>query len=292
MTYSIVARDPAAGHIGAAVQSAWYGSATCLLVEPDCGAAVSQAMGERDFADQVMDMVRGGSAPSEAVGAVMTGTATSAVSQVAMLDTRSTPAAFTGTDCIPEAGHCVGVDCSAQANMMATAGIPDAMVAAFEASHGDLTTRLLDALDAAQALGGDFRGMQSAGLTVCHTDMGVPIRNRMIVDVRIDDHREPLVELRRLVTVHTTYKTMNAPFARLLAGDIDGAVDAARRLYDAAPADPNVEMRLGIVLLAAGDQEGTAILSALEGKNPHWRTYARRSLQRHGIDPEPLFDDA
>lgn len=287
MTYSIVARDLVAGHIGAAVQSAWFGTATgVLLVEPGVGAAVSQAMGERAFAHEGIELLAGGATPSEAVATVMDAAASRTLSQVAVIDLGSTPAAFTGTDCIQHAGHVVGTHCAAQANMMQNPGVPDAMVAAFEMSNGDLAHRLLDALDAAQALGGDFRGMQSGGVIVRTGDPDLPAWSSTVIDVRVDDHTEPLQELRRLAGLASM--SMNEPFVRLAAGDIEGAVHAARQLSATSPTDANVQMRLGVALAAAGDPEGTAILDRLAALNDHWLTYARRSLERYGVDPDVL----
>ena len=222
MTYSIVARDDAAGQVGAAVQSAWYLSAGVILVEAGVGAIVSQAMSERAFAHQGLDMIRAGSTPSDAIAALMAGDTMPAIRQLGAIDVSSPPAAFTGTSCVPHAGTSARVDCVAQANMMEHSGVPQAMVAAFEAS-GDLAARLLAALDAAQALGGDFRGMQSAGLVVRAGEQDTPVWSAAVVDVRVDDHPEPLRELRRLVELTRVYQEFNMTLARLAAGDHDGA---------------------------------------------------------------------
>ena len=292
MTYSIVARDPIAGEFGAAVQSAWYGTAIgVLLVVPGVGAGVSQAMGERAFTHQVIELLSAGSTPANAVAAVMDRADSRALSQIAVIDRDSTPAAYTGRDCIAHAGHRVGVDCAAQVNMMANPGVPDAMVAAFEESQGDLGACLLAALDAAQASGGDFRGMQSAGLIVRSAEPDVPEWQSTVIDARVDDHHEPLRELRRLIDLDRMYRSVNEPFKRLAAGDADGAVAAARQLHDLAPSDLNVQMRLGVALLAAGDPQGRHILSRLAATNAQWITYARRSLERYGADPTPLLDE-
>lgn len=292
MTYSIVGRDVAAGQVGAAVQSAWWSSATAvMLVEAGVGAVVTQAMSERAFAYLGLQSLAAGSTASDAIAALIEGDTMPAIRQLGIIDFESAPTAFTGSDCVPSAGHHVGVDCVAQANMMEHSGVPQAMVAAFEVSDGDLTRRLLTALDAAQGLGGDFRGMQSAGLVVRSGERDTPEWSTALVDVRVDDHPEPLRELRRLMELATSYRFINVPFVRLVAGDPHGALEAARRLLNAAPADPNVQMRLGIVLLAAGEPEGRTILSGLVAKNEKWAIYMRRSLQYFGIDPAPLLAD-
>ena len=279
------------GELGAAVQSAWYGTAAgVLLVERGVGAAVSQAMGERAFAHHGLELLAGGSTPASAVAAVMDRAQSRTLSQIALIDIDSPAAAHTGGDCIPHAGHHIGVDCAAQANMMTNPGVPDAMVAAFESTTGDLADRLLAALDAAQRLGGDFRGMQSAGLIVRTADRSAPEWNGTVIDVRVDDHAEPLRELRRLVGLNRVQHSMNEPLRRLAAGDPEAAVSVARHLHDQAPGDTNVRMRLGLALLAAGDAEGKEILTRLAAVDERWLTYAQRSLERHGVDPVPLLE--
>ena len=291
MTYSIVARDRATGQFGAAVQSAWYGTATgVLLVERGVGAAVSQALGERAFAHHVLELVAAGAASSKAVSEVMDAAGCRSLSQIGAIDIDSAPAAFTGTDCIPHANHCIGIDCAAQANMMANAGVPEAMVAAYERSSGALAMRLLEALDAAQSLGGDFRGMQSAGLIVRVADRDTPEWSSTVIDARVDDHPEPLRELRRLVELNRMQHSINEPFRRLAAGDLDGALTVAQQLHGTAPDDLNVLMRLGVALLAVGDPQGTQILARLAEAHEQWITYAQRSLERYGVDPALLLD--
>ena len=291
MTSSIVARDPAAGQIGAAVQSAWFGTATgVLLVEPGVGAAVSQAMGERAFAHRALELRAEGRSSADALSAVMSDEPNRARSQVALIDLDDLPVVYTGADCIPHADDFVGLDCSAQSNMMQNPGVPEAMVSAFEASNRDLVSRLLDALDAAQELGGDFRGVQSAGLVVRTASRDTPVWNSTVMDLRVDDHPDPLHELRRLAELNRLYRWMNQVFVRLAAGDVDGAVTVARRAWDSLPTDPNVQMRYAVALLAGGDQQGAAILSRLASANEHWITYARRTLQRYGIDSDPLLE--
>jgi uncharacterized Ntn-hydrolase superfamily protein len=260
-----------------------------IVVEAGVGALVSQAMGERAFAYQGLEMMRTGSTPSDAIAGLVAHDTMPEVRQFGAIDATSPPAAFTGTKCVPHAEHQAAMNCAAQANMMTNPGVPQAMVAAFEASDGDLATRLLAALDAAQALGGDFRGMQSAGLVVRAGERATPVWSASVVDARVDDHAEPLRELRRLVELADVYRQFNATLTLLAAGDHQGAVDAARELCRAIPTDLNAQMRLGLVLLAAGDAEGRTILGDLAARNERWLVYARRSLERHGLDPTPIL---
>jgi uncharacterized Ntn-hydrolase superfamily protein len=292
VTYSIVGRDRAHGQVGAAVQSAWFGSAgAVILVEAGIGAIVTQAMGERKLAHQGLTMLATGLPPADVVAAVTAGAAMPSACQIGAIALSSTPAALTGVDCVPEAGHHAGADCVAQGNMMHDARVPEAMVAAFEAPSVDLAGRLLAALDAAQDLGGDFRGMQSAGLVVRPADPSTPPWDASVVDVRIDDHAQPLRELRRIVELATAYRSMHMPLVALAAGDREGALHAAQRLFEAAPTDPNVRMRLGLAMIAAGEAEGRRIMAGLAARDEKWMVYARQSLLRFGIEPEPFVVD-
>ncbi|MBA2310953.1 MAG: DUF1028 domain-containing protein [Pseudonocardiales bacterium] len=291
MTYSILGRDRATGDVGAAVQSAWYSAgAGVLWVEAGIGAVATQAIGERAFGHLGLQMMTAGSAPTQVVASLVAGDVTPGVRQIGVIDLSTTPAAFTGSDCVPNAEHQPGADCVAQANMMTSPGVPEAMVAAFEAGAGDLTDRLLAALDAAQALGGDFRGMQSAGLVVRTGERGAPAWTTALVNVRVDDHREPLAELRRLAGLSRAYRNSNLSLERLASGDHSGAVEAARDLCSHVAGDLNARMRLGLTLAAGGDPEGAEILGAMAEQSGRWLAYARSLCLRYGIDPQPILD--
>ncbi len=291
MTYSILGRDSASGQVGGAVQSAWFSSGPGVIwTEAGVGAVATQAIGDPAFGHLGLQMLLASSPPNQVAAALVAGDDTPDVRQLGVIDLASPPAAFTGTDCVPNAGHQPGVDCVAQANMMANPGIPEAMVAAFETTAGDLTDRLLAALDAAQALGGDFRGAQSAGLIVRTGERGLPAWKTVVVDVRVDDHPEPLTELRRLAELSRAYGGCNVPLHRLAAGDHVGAVEAARELCARLPDDGNTRVRLGLTLAAGGDPEGHDILNALADQSDKWLAYVRALCSRYQIDPKPILE--
>jgi uncharacterized Ntn-hydrolase superfamily protein len=290
MTYSILGRDPATADVGGAVQSAWFSSGTVLWADAGVGAVVSQAIGERAFGPVGLQMITAGSTPAQVVAAVVAGDATPGVRQIGVIDLASTPAAFTGADCVPNAGHQVGLDCVAQANMMAHPGVPQAMVAAFETTAGDLADRLMASLDAAQALGGDFRGTQSAGLVVRGGPAGTPAWKTAVVNVRVDDHPDPLGELRRLAELSRIYRRCNVPLERLAGGDHAGAVEAARELSSRLPDDPNVRVRLGLALATGGDPDGAKILAAMAKQSDRWLAYTRALCLRYQIDADLILN--
>ncbi|MCP4654108.1 MAG: DUF1028 domain-containing protein, partial [bacterium] len=202
-TYSIVARDPATGELGVAVQSHWFSVGTVVTwAEAGVGAVATQSFSEISYGPLGLELMKAGKTASEALAALTSVDPHANVRQVAMVDDDGNVAAHTGSACIAEAGHHLGDQYSTQANLMEKNTVWDAMAKAYETSPGDLTDRLMAALEAAQAEGGDIRGMQSAAiLVVPGTSAGAPWRER-IVDLRVEDHPRPLEELKRLIRVH------------------------------------------------------------------------------------------
>ncbi|MEK6410243.1 MAG: DUF1028 domain-containing protein [Acidobacteriota bacterium] len=210
-TYSIVARDPATGELGVAVQSHWFSVGSIVTwAEAGIGAVATQSFVDPSYGKLGLDLMRAGKSAPDALKALLAGDDGRDVRQVAMIDAQGRVAAHTGSKDIPAAGHIVGKDYSVQANLMLNDKIWPAMSRAFEVAKGDLAERMLAALDAAQEAGGDIRGRQSAALiVVTGKPTGKPWADR-VFDLRVDDSAEPLKELRRLVTLQRAYNHMNA----------------------------------------------------------------------------------
>ena len=240
-TFSIVARDPATGELGVAVQSHWFSVGPIVpWIEAGVGAVATQSFVDPSYGKLGLDLMRAGKSAPDALKALIAGDPASDVRQVAMIDTQGRVAAHTGVKDIQAAGHKVGVNYSVQANLMLNETIWPAMSRAFEAAKGDLADRMLAALDAAQAAGGDIRGRQSAALiVVTGKPTGKPWIDRTF-DLRVDDNQEPLKELRRLVVLQRAYNHMNAGDLAVERKDNPGAL----REYSAAAAlaPGNVEM--------------------------------------------------
>lgn len=240
-TFSIVARDPQTGEMGVAVQSHWFSVGPLVpWAEAGVGAVATQSFVDPAYGPLGLELMRAGKSAPEALTALLAADPQADVRQVAMIDAKGRVAAHTGAHCIAEAGHHTGQHYSTQANLMLKNTVWDAMAKAFETTKGDLTDRLLAALDAAQAEGGDIRGQQSAAiLVVAGTSTGRPWVDRL-VDLRVEDHPEPLKELRRLVVLRRAYDRMDRGDGSMATGDIAGAV----REYGAAEAmaPDNVEM--------------------------------------------------
>jgi uncharacterized Ntn-hydrolase superfamily protein len=202
-TYSIVARDPATGELGVAVQSHWFSVGPIVpWARPGVGAVATQSIAEPAYGPRALDRLAGGESAGVALAALLAADPQAAYRQVAVIGAAGPPAVHTGEGCIAYAGHAAGADFSVQANMMASDAVWPAMAAAFERAQGPLARRLLAALDAAEAAGGDARGRQSAAL-VCVQASGEAWRRT--VELRVEDHDEPLAELERLLTVHDAY---------------------------------------------------------------------------------------
>ena len=230
-TFSIVARDPDTGELGVAVQSHWFSVGPIVSwAEAGVGAVATQSFVDPSYGKLGLELIRAGRSAPDALKSLLAGDEGREVRQVAMIDTQGRVEAWTGKNDIQAAGHIVGKNFSVQANLMLNDKVWPAMAQAFENTKGDLADRMLAALDAAQAVGGDIRGRQSAALiVVTGKPTGQAWKDRLF-DLRIDDSPEPLRDLRRLVTLQRAYNHMNAGDLAVEKKDNEGAL----REYGAA----------------------------------------------------------
>lgn len=233
-TFSIVCRDPATGELGVAVQSHWFSVGSIVAwAEAGVGAVATQSFVDPSYGKNGLDLMRAGKSAPDTLKELLAKDEGREVRQVAMIDVQGRVDAWTGKNDIQAAGHIVGKNFSVQANLMLNDKIWPAMARAFENTRGDLAERMLAALDAAQAAGGDIRGRQSAALiVVTGKPTGQAWKDRTF-DLRIDDSPEPLKELRRLVRLQRAYNHMNAGDLAVEKKDNEGALreySAAERL--------------------------------------------------------------
>ena len=285
-TYSIVARDTATGEIGVAVQSHWFSvGSTVPWAEAGVGAVATQSFVDPSYGPLGLDMMRAGRSAPDALAGLLAADPEREVRQVAMVDAQGRVAAHTGKKNIQAAGQHVGKGYSVQANLMANEKVWPAMAKAFEGARGDLAERMLAALEAAQAVGGDIRGQQSAAiLVVPGTPSGRPWADR-IFDLRIEDHPRPLEEMRRLLHVARAYRHMNAGDLAVEKND----VPAAEREYGAAmkllPDSAEVVFWYAAALAMAGQVDRSLPLFARAfALEPAWRTLVPR-LPASGLLP-------
>lgn len=241
-TYSIVAQDAETGALGVAVQSHWFQVGTVVSwAEAGVGAVATQSFVQPSYGPKGLALMTQGVPAPQALDWLLEQDPQSQVRQVAMIDAKGRVSAWTGESCIEAAGHRVGEGYSVQANLMEKDTVPAAMAAAYEKAVadgvGDFAERLLLALEAAQAEGGDIRGQQSAALLIVAPDAtGNPWQDRW-VDLRVDDHEDPLGELRRLVVRHRAYELMNAGDEAVAEEDF---VRAERLYSEAAEMVPEI----------------------------------------------------
>ena len=317
-TFSIVARDSATGQIGVAVQSHWFAVGQIVpWAEAGVGAVATQSFVDPSYGTLGLDLLRAGKTAQEALQALLHGDASCQVRQVGVIDAKGSVATFTGNRNIIAAGGVAGKqsattqlqcgssggtvlagrDFAVQANLMANEAVWPAMAKAFTESTGDLASRMLAALDAAQKAGGDIRGKQSAALiVVTATRSGKPWQDR-IFDLRVDDHAEPLGELRRLVTLQRAYNHMNAGDLAVEHGDAEGALreySAAERIAattSGIPRSRHAEMlywhAVALVNMKRVD-ESMPLFGRAFKLEPGWRELTGR-LSRAGLLPD---DDA
>ncbi|HYP52440.1 MAG TPA: DUF1028 domain-containing protein [Pyrinomonadaceae bacterium] len=285
-TYSIVARDPATGQPGVAVQSHWFSVGQIVpWAEAGVGAVATQSFVDPSYGKLGLDLMRAGKSAPDALRSLVAGDEGRDVRQVAMIDAGGRVAAHTGAKCIEAAGHTTGQNYSVQANLMLNATVWPAMSRAYETTQGDLAERLLAALDAAQAAGGDIRGRQSAALIVVTGKPTGRAWSDRLFDLRVDDHPEPLKELRRLVRLQRAYNHMNAGDLAVEHKDNEGAL----REYSAAGrlVPDNLEMTYwhAVALVNMGRvEESLPLFRRVFAADPNWRTLTPR-LPKSGLLP-------
>ncbi len=237
-TYSIVARDSVTGEMGVAVQSHYFSVGPIVpWAEAGVGAVATQSLVLVDYGPNGLALMRGGMSAPAALDSLKRADPNPAVRQVAMVDAQGRVAAHTGPGSIPAAGHEVGAQFSVQANLMEKPSVWPAMARAYETAKGDLAERLLAALDAAEKEGGDIRGRQSAAILIVRgSSSGKPWVDR-VMDLRVEDHPQPNVELRRLVQLRRAYNESDAGDNAIAAKD---PVAALKHYEEAARLAPEV----------------------------------------------------
>jgi uncharacterized Ntn-hydrolase superfamily protein len=274
-TYSIAALDPDTGELGAAVQSHWFSvGSLCTWARPGVGAIATQSVVEPAHGPHALDRLALGEDAAAALAGVLAGDALAQVRQVGVVDARGRVAVHTGADCIPEAGHATGAHWTCQANMMARATVPDAMSAAFAQAGGDLAERLMTALEGAEAEGGDVRGRQSAALIVAPAQ-GEPWEAR--IDLRVEDHADPVGELRRLLGLQRAYELAGEADELMGEGRADEAAGRYVRAFELAPESDELLFWAGLAIAQNGDvPAGADAVRRAAAVHPGWLTLLER----------------
>lgn len=291
-TFSIVARDPSTGEMGVAVQSHWFSTGSVVTwAEPGVGAIATQSIAEVSYGPLGLFQMQQKKTAPQVLRDLLGKDANREVRQVAMVDSDGNIAVHTGTRCIAEAGHQTGHQYSVQANMMLKPTVWPAMAAAYEGAAGSLAERMLAALDAAQAEGGDVRGKQSAALLIVSGESNIESWKGVLVDLRVEDHPEPLVELRRLYNIQRAYEYMNKGDDLLSNGEVDAAFTAYDAAANLAPHLLELPFWQAVTLIETGrEDQAFPILKKVIAAEPDWLVLIER-LPAAGLlrdDPELL----
>ncbi len=285
MTYSIVARDAATGEFGVAVQTRWITVGDGVpWAEPGVGAVATQSFTETSYGPLGLARMRTGESAPDALEALLAADDGREVRQVGMVDSTGRSAAHTGARCVRAAGHITHAGLSIQANMMEHPTVWPAMAAAYQATDGPLADRLMAALRAAEAEGGDVRGRQSAALLV--VPASGPAWERRY-DLRVDDHRAPLDELARLLRLARAYEAFDRSEAPAMAGDLAAAAVAMAEAHELAPDDDQITLWTALMFAGAGRlDEARGLFAEARRAEPRGAEHLRRFLAAGFLPPQ------
>ena len=286
-TFSIVARDPATGDLGVAVQSHWFSvGAVVSWAEPGVGAVATQSFVDPAYGPRGLELMRSGKPAAEALEQLLEGDEGRAVRQIAFVDAEGRVGAHTGERCIENAGHHTGAGYSVQANMMGNAEVVPSMARAYEGARGDLAERLMVTLEAAQKAGGDIRGCQSAALLVVRGARSDKPWADKVFDLRVDDSPDPLGELRRLVRLARAYDHMNRGDVAVEKGDMKAALLHYGTAADMTGGDSEMLYWQAVALAANGQVDRSIpIFRRVFADDPRWIELTRRLL-KPGLLPD------
>jgi uncharacterized Ntn-hydrolase superfamily protein len=291
MTYSIVARDPLTGRFGVAVQSHYLGVGPVVpWLEAGVGAVATQASVNISFGPIGLELLRAGRSAAEVVAACVASDPNAQTRQLGVVDSGGSAAAHTGADCIPACGHLVGDGFSVQGNLLERDSCWPAMAAAYQAALSEeapFVERLLRALEAAEREGGDVRGRQSAAIMIVSGEVQPAAWRGRLMDLRIEDHHDPVPELRRIVTLQLAYELTNEEGDAAKAGkSADERYASARQL---APDAYELVFWWGVELAGRGDLDAARReLRIAFDADRRWRTTLEHLAagEREGMTPD------
>lgn len=285
MTYSIVARDPDTGELGVAVQTRWPNVGSIVpWAEPGVGAVATQSFAEESYGPLGLSRMRDGTAPAEALDALLADDPGRDTRQVGMIDATGRSAAHTGARCVEAAGHVTDANLSVQANMMERATVWPAMAEAYRATGGELADRLMAALIAGEGEGGDVRGRQSAAILVVPAS-GLAWATRY--DLRVEDSRAPLDELARLLRLARAYEAFDRAQQHAEAGDGAAAAASMDEARELAPRDDQITLWAALFVANANRMDDARRLFA-EARRAEARSgeHLRRFAAAGHLPPE------
>lgn len=280
-TYSIVARDTLTGEMGVAVQSHWFSVGSIVAWgKAGVGVVATQSFVNPSFGPRGLSLLENGLSPQMAVESLLKLDEGRAVRQLAILNVKGDVFAYTGSNCIDYAGHITGKNFSVQANLMEKPTVWNAMAKSFKNSKGSLAERMLIAMEAAESEGGDIRGKQSAAILVVKAKSNGNVWEDKVVDLRVDDHENPLLEMRRLLNIHNAYEYMNRGDVAVEMNDFKLAKDLYQKAQELNP--DNLEMKFWYAVTLANNgniKEVNTLFEEIFKKNRNWQILLPRLVK-------------
>jgi len=290
-TFSIVARDPATGELGVAVQSrAFRAGAIVPYAKAGVGAIATQAAANSTYGPKGLELLEKGVAPEEVVKQLTEADSGRDTRQLAVIDALGRVKAYTGSKCNFWAGHIEGENFSVQGNILANENVVKAMARAFESTKGELAERMMAALEAGQSQGGDARGMQAGGILVVKPIDSPNVTTDRWVDIRVDDSPNPFKELRRLLNITTAGHQSQLAGRLAQEGKFADAIAAQQQAIALNPSDDQLVYGLAQRYAQAGDAAHAAkALGDAIARHAGWRDLAMRNPAFDTIRQAPEF---
>lgn len=277
-TFSIIARDTATGEIGVAVQSHWFNVGSVVgWGEAGVGVIATQSFVNPAFGLQGLELLKQGKSPQQVVDELIASDEGRDMRQLAVLDAKGNTASYTGKGCIDAAGNIAELNVSVQANMMVNDKVWPAMLKAFKETTAPLAERLIAALEAAQDVGGDIRGKQSASIIIFSgVNTGKPWADKLM-DLRVEDSNEPIPELKRLVQVQRAYEHMNNGDLATEKGDMVLAMKEYSAAEQMIPGNAEMKYWHAVTLANNGKiDEALPIFKSAFDMDNNWRVLTER----------------
>nr|MDO8100550.1 DUF1028 domain-containing protein [Candidatus Njordarchaeota archaeon] len=288
-TFSIVAFDPIIKDLGVAVQSRYFSVGSVVpWAEAGVGAIATQSFVNVSYGPRGLQFLKEGLSVDEVIGRLTRDDEGKDFRQLGIVDSKGSASAFTGSRCLEWAGSTVGKNYAAQGNILAGEDVVKGMVENFESTKGELADKLVAALEGGQEGGGDARGRQSAALLVVRKNVGRAGYGDRYIDLRVEDHPEPIVELRRLLVMHRVYRLIDDGEDKIATGDLDGALSLIREAVSLGPTIDDAHVDLGIIYLKLGrkDEALKAFRQALK-LNPRMKTMIKQLPGAGLVEPDP-----
>lgn len=280
-TYSIVARDPETGEMGVAVQSHWFSVGSIVAWgEAGVGVITTQSFVNPSFGPRGLELMKNGMSAEEALDLLIASDEGREFRQLALLDVNGNVKTFTGNKCIEGAGHVIGENYSVQANLMLNDKVWGAMSRAFENSRGPLAERLVAAMEAAQNVGGDIRGQQSASILVVRGNATGNLWEDRLIDLRVEDHPQPIDEIKRLLKVYRAYEHMNNGDLAVEKNDMELAMNEYSAAMEMFPENLEMKFWTAVTLVNIGELEkALPMFKEIFQRDENWKILTPRLIK-------------